>query len=398
MRFGFACAFIACACDLAQAQGPLKTGPSVRALAFSPDGKYLAAAGIEREQPGQASVWELPAGKLRFEHKEAKGVPAVAFSPDGKRLVLGSITENAIVVDTATWTIERHLPGHGAAARGLAFSHDSKTLAVTSYDGFIRLWDVPTWSVKQTFQAAHTGWIFAAAISKDGKTLASCGEDNKAKLWDLATGKTLHTFEHGSIVRRILFTPDDRHVAYASWDGTLAIRDRSSGEYVLELNRSADDLAISSDGKMLAVVAGPAMILPLDLRPADEAMVKQIHRLIKAWDDDDIAVRDQASADLAALGPAARKLVAQAAKEATTPEARLRARLAASAIRTAKPRLTLPHAEGRVQSVAFSPDGQTLATGGPDGIVRLWDVATGRETRLLRQWAPAAPPMPRSEY
>ncbi len=158
----------------AWAADPLKTGPSVRALAFSPDDKYLAATSAEPEQAGHATVWEVASGKVRFAHKEAKGIPAAAFSPDGKWLVLGSFTENAIVIDTAKWAIDRRLPGHGKAARGVAFSHDGKRLAVTSYDGFVQLWDVPTWTLGKTLEKLHTNWVYAAAFSRDGKTLATC--------------------------------------------------------------------------------------------------------------------------------------------------------------------------------------------------------------------------------
>src|SRR5262245_6755590 len=285
MHSSLAMACAAGALCLAGAGNPFKTGPSVRALAFSPDGKYLAAASSEPDETGHATVWELATGKALFTRQEPKGIPTVAYWPDGKLLVRGGFTENALVVDTAKWAIERHLPGHGKAARGLAFSHDGATLAVTSYDGFVRFWDVTTWTVRKTLENAHSEWIYAAAFSKDGKTLATCSADRTAKLWDLESGKCLHTFEHGSIVRRILFTPDDRHVVYTSWDGTLAIRDRDTGNWVVDFDRfgSGDDVAVTRDGTLLAVVSGDVKVLPIDLLPADQATTKRIQELMTAW-------------------------------------------------------------------------------------------------------------------
>ena len=86
------------------------------------------------------------------------------------------------------------------------------------------------------------------------------------------------------------------------------------------------------------------------------------------------------------------------AKEAKSPEFRLRAWLVRSAIQTSEPRFKLRHPEGAIQSLAFSSGGQTLATGGAEGVVRLWNVADGKEARLLRQFPPAPPRVPRSEY
>jgi WD40 repeat protein len=399
MRLLLCFAVVGVGCPLANAAVPLINGPAVRALTFSPDGKFIAATSAEPEESGHATVWELPTAKLLFHHTEPKGIPAAAFSPDGKCLVLGSFTENALVIDTATWKTQRQLGGHGKAARGLAFSHDGKTLAVTSYDGFINLWDTATWTVHETLENAHGGWVYAAAFSKDGKTLASCSADNTAKLWDLKTGKNLHTFTHDGIVRRILFTPDDRHVVYPSWDGSLSIRDRATGNPVADFDRfgSGDDVAVTPDGKVLAVVSGEAKLLAVDLSATNEATAREVRRLMNGWGDDRMAVREQASKDIAALGIPALAELRKAAKEAPSPETRLRARQALSAILAPEPLRKMSHPDGEIQSLAISPDGQTVATGGVDGVVRLWNIASGRETLLLRQFPPSAK-VPRSTF
>jgi WD40 repeat protein len=367
-------------------------GPPVWILAYCPDGKYLAGTS-ERQEGGHVAVWQLPSGKRVFHRQEPKGFPGVAFSPNGKLLVLGTFTENALVFDTATWKLQRQLPGHEKSARGAAFAPDGKTLAVTSYGGFIHLWDTAAWTIRKTLENAHSDKVYAVALTRDGTTLASCSADDTVKLWDLGSGENLHTFKHGSLVRRILFSPDDRHLIYTSWEGTLVIRERKTGNAAAIFKRygSGDDVAVTRDGKWLAVVAGGAQLWRLDLGPADEALKQKVVRFAQGWDDDSMAVRDQASKNVVALGVPALDELRKLAKESPLAEVRIRARLARSAILEPTPVLKLRHPEGEIESLALAPDGGTLATGGPDGIVRVWSLPDGRQQLLLRQFPAGTP-------
>jgi WD40 repeat protein len=400
MRWLFCLIVLGAACQTVRAD-PLAKAPTVAGLAFSPSGKYLVATSGEIGDAGYMTVWQLPAGTVVAQHQEPKGIPAAVFSPDETKLALGSFLEQALVVDTATWKVERRLAGK--AARSLAFSPDSKTLAAGDQDGAIQLWDATTWTTRKTLPKAHLRDVYALAFSKDGTTLASGGY-RTVQLWDTATGKSLHTFTLDYYARGIVFTPDDRYLIYSASDGSLAIRERQSGKGVAFFERFGDNyyslaggLDISRAGASLVIASEEARVLALNLKPADQAMIAEIHRLMKGWEDPRIAVREQTSKEIAALGMPALAELRKVIKESPTPEIRLRARLTRSAILAPTPALVARHSEGVIQSVAFSPNGQTLATGGADGTVRLWSVSSGKETHVLRQ-SPAMAKVLRSEY
>jgi WD40 repeat protein len=378
----------------------LAKAPTITALAYSPSGKYLVATSGEDEDPGHVTVWQMPVATLVAHHQELKGISAAVFSRDETTLALGSFLEQALVMDTATWKIQRRLPG--TPARALAFSPDSKTLAAGTQDGFIQLWDTKTWTIRKNLPKAHADMVFAVAFSNDGTTLAS-GCDT-LRLWDATTGKNLHTFPFDRYVRRLAFAPDDRLIIYSGLDGCVAIRERESGQGLAFFERfgvtyftQPGGLDVSTNGSFLAISSDVARVQRLDLKPADQATVEQIRRLTKGWDDPRMAVREQASKDIAALGMPALTELCKVIKESPTAEIRLRARLTRAAILAATPVMVVRHAEGEIQTVAFSPDAQTLATGGADGTVRLWSLPTGREIRVLRQ-VPTMSKVPRSEY
>jgi WD40 repeat protein len=79
-----------------------------------------------------------------------------------------------------------------AAQVGVAFSPDGTTLATSSKDGTVRLWNVATSKVRTTL-TGHTDWVYSVAFSPDGKTLATTSADQTVRLCDVATGRTRTT-------------------------------------------------------------------------------------------------------------------------------------------------------------------------------------------------------------
>jgi hypothetical protein len=179
----------------------------------------------------------------------------------------------------------------------------------------------------------------------------------------------------------------------------VAIRDRRTGASLASFDRfgSPYDVTLSRDGKTLAFVANSARLLAVDLSPATDAVRDNLKRLMKGWDDDDLEIRNRASKQVAALGMPALGELRRVAKEATDPEIRLRARLARSAILTPEPLFHFRHLEGEMESVAFAPTGHVVATGGVQGVVRIWNLEDGREMLLLRQFPGGGTKRPSSD-
>jgi WD40 repeat protein len=157
-------------------------GRKIRALAFSPEGKYLAVAG----DSAHVLVWDVATGKLAHALAYDKGsyeVQAVAFSADGAKLAAA----NGSVIctwDVATGRLLRKLHRDYSYAKALAFSPDGKLLASGHEDKVVRLWDVAAQREVHRF-TGHAGEVLSLAFFPDGKALVSGSADTTALIWQV---------------------------------------------------------------------------------------------------------------------------------------------------------------------------------------------------------------------
>jgi ferric-dicitrate binding protein FerR (iron transport regulator) len=225
----------------------------VRSIAYSPDGTLLAATGDDRLVKMFASSTGFPVASLKG-HKTA--VMTLAFSPDGQMLVSAGGSGRA--AETKVWNVATQmdlgtLAGHSSVVLAAAFSPDSRTLATSSRDGSIHLWDVPGLQLRHTL-LGHVGPVGALAFSPDGSTLASAGKDLTVKLWDRATGDETGSFT-GLVneVRAVAFSPDGRLLAAA--DNNLRLWNIASGQAVSFYRGHKNaifSIAFSPDGREIA--------------------------------------------------------------------------------------------------------------------------------------------------
>jgi WD40 repeat protein len=352
----------------------------VRCVAFSPDGKLLAAGTGEPKEHGTVTLWDVATRAQVWRHQEDTGAAAIAFSPDGKALAVAVYGNAARLLDVATGKVKTTL-NHPKEVRAVAFSPDGKLLATACWDKLVRVWDLATGTEKVTCRG-HKDRIFSVEFSPDGKLLLSAGGDDGAKLWEAATGAEKRTFKH-YYMPCARFSPDGRYVITGSYDGTSRVWDVGTGEARFRLSGTGGvhQLAFSEPAHLLAVCAFGRDVTLFDLtfRAPTARDRERIRGLLAKLDDDSYDVREATSKELLDVGFVAEGELRRAAQEGKSVEVRLRARRLRQAVLSA-PRARLRGHTAEVESVAFSAEGKLLASGGKDGTVRLWDLAALKET------------------
>lgn len=187
----------------------------VRRIAFSPDGKLLAANGPE----GKLNLWDTGTGKIARTLTGGDYIfDSLAYSPDGAQVAAVALPideDNVYIWDVASGKLVRTLRcSNGNLADRVTFSPDGKLLALASVgDNYIiDLWDRVSGRYAATLRG-HTNIIFSLAFRPDSCWLASGSGDDTLRLWDVREKKLVHTLSLGDSVGAVDFSPDGRWLA-----------------------------------------------------------------------------------------------------------------------------------------------------------------------------------------
>ncbi len=330
--------------------------------AFSADGKYLAGGDGEG-----VTFWDAATGKFRHDFGHTYMVDSVHFSPDGRRVASGAAyTDNVVRVwEPLTGKEVARLRGHTSGIEVLAYSPDGKLIASGSQDGTVRLWGAATGREARRLEAKD-GMVYAMAFAPDGKTLASGGK-KAIHLWDVGSGKELRSFANpGEFILRLAFSPDGKLLATRGVDEKeVRLWDVARGEQVRRLAVPAagcPSLVFSPDGRLLAVGGDNGSVSLWDVVTGEE------HQTLAVPLRPGEALRVFS----AAFSPDGRALAVGYG------EGDHSVRLWELA--SGQVRARFQGHRGGVGSLAFSPDGTLLASGGTDRLITVWDARGSRTT------------------
>jgi WD40 repeat protein len=369
----------------------------VRAIAFSPDGRWIAAGG-KFGNAGNVQLWQVSSEELVrvFHGVHLFGVNAIAFSHNGETIASGGMDGtikiwdwdkdnggDAIAIDASSGKPlkERLLaigPGGERIVGGteddesrlislqeafpvwcVAFDPADRRLAAAGRAGLLNIWDTAN-GREILHLEGHVRDVAVVAFSADGTRLVSGDEDGNLKVWDSASGDMLASFlAHEGAIQVVAFGADDNEIISAGIDGSARFWRVPQSRQNAGHRNAVIAVAFTPDGKEIlshssghdlrrwsSTLTGPSASVSYDPHA-----FYRVHSV--AFDPD-------------------RQRFACLNGEATVS---IRELISGREI------LVLRGHESAATSCAFSPDGQEFAAGSKDGKLIVWDAATG--TQLL---------------
>ncbi|GIW98048.1 MAG: vegetatible incompatibility protein HET-E-1 [Pirellulaceae bacterium] len=396
--------------------------------AMPKQGPPLTAAEIDRIKRwiAQGAINDLPPRRNAHDsdhppvYTRPPVVTAVAFSPDGKWLAVSGFHE-VLLVSTADWQTKHRLIGLSERIESISFSPDSRQVAVTGGSpgrmGEIQIWNVDNGELALSQQVSFDT-VYGGCFSPDGKIVAFGCADNTVRAIDAQTGKSvLHQGAHEDWVLACAFNPSGTHVVSAGRDRTVKLTEVATERFVDNIT-SITPGALSGGINALAmhptrdeVLVGGADGTPkvyrlfreTERRIGDDAnLIRKFPPMPGRIFDVDISRDGQrlvAAATLdghsqivvypydfnGQLPEDVKKAMAKRIADRNDAEKKL---IAEYTSQTSPPEAVVDLPQTGIYAVAFSADGQQVAVSGSDGVVRI--LSASQQWQPIREFVPVA--------
>ncbi|MGL4554136.1 MAG: WD40 repeat domain-containing serine/threonine protein kinase [Gemmataceae bacterium] len=191
----------------------------VKGVAFSPDGRWLATAGVDR----RLRLWNVFNGNVGWETQLPAALLCLAFSPEGRSLAVGGEDGTVWLFDVTARREAWHTAGDGENINALTFAARGTRLVGAAHDGSLRVWEMTAGKERRRW-AAHAGAAWGVSATPDGSKVVSAGQDRTLKVWDVLGGAERARWpELAAVPSCVAVSPDGGRVLAGLADGSVGV-------------------------------------------------------------------------------------------------------------------------------------------------------------------------------